>query len=351
MALRARRLEATGSRRPCACSRLTAAGMRDFWTSLKRMFACCAVNCTSRPEKSSGKTFHAFSRSQPHLYQQWVVNLKRDKWKPSPGSRLCSSHFTEACFDRSGSRTRLKSDAIPTLFSFPEHLQKHPRFLPVLDFDVASVLDGRAPIVVGQRPTNVYDLVEAQAAATRNDYEVLALDPQLPASPSMSTTRQTAAFSSMLVQDLSPSPTPGILHGPSPRPTLNTTPYPTVDHTSTLHPSPIQGPGKHPWVPSNHSKVCSLHFKPTYYREGLKLRKLKADAIPSEFLSYPAYLQKQLPNERKALISHPLDPDRPLFLSFDFRHVIKDIVNQFLDTRRIFRNNGVLILPDYLRLT
>ncbi|KAH8035064.1 hypothetical protein HPB51_004305 [Rhipicephalus microplus] len=75
-------------------------------------------------EVASPAPCFGFPRSQPHLYQQWVVNLKRDKWKPSPGSRLCSSHFTEACFDRSGSRTRLKSDAIPTLFSFPEHLQK-----------------------------------------------------------------------------------------------------------------------------------------------------------------------------------------------------------------------------------
>ncbi|XP_075750782.1 THAP domain-containing protein 1-like [Rhipicephalus microplus] len=73
---------------------------------------------------AAGERGTRFPRSQPHLYEQWVVNLKRDKWKPSPGSRLCSSHFTEACFDRSGSRTRLKSDAIPTLFSFPEHLQK-----------------------------------------------------------------------------------------------------------------------------------------------------------------------------------------------------------------------------------
>ncbi|KAM7307081.1 hypothetical protein ISCGN_010717 [Ixodes scapularis] len=88
------------------------------------MPACSAVNCTSRPEKTSGKTFHLFPRCQPKLYQQWVVNLKRDKWKPSPGSRLCSDHFDDSCFDRTGARTRLRSGAVPTLFNFPEHLQK-----------------------------------------------------------------------------------------------------------------------------------------------------------------------------------------------------------------------------------
>ncbi|XP_075533590.1 THAP domain-containing protein 6-like [Dermacentor variabilis] len=88
------------------------------------MPACCAINCTSRPEKTSGKTFHAFPRSNPQLYQRWVVNLKRDKWTPSPGSRLCSDHFEEGCFDRTGARIRLLRDAVPTLFSFPKHLQK-----------------------------------------------------------------------------------------------------------------------------------------------------------------------------------------------------------------------------------
>ncbi|KAL1427134.1 hypothetical protein MTO96_017703 [Rhipicephalus appendiculatus] len=61
-----------------------------------------------------------------------------------------------------------------------------------------------------------------------------------------------------------------------------------------------EGPGRQPWVPSDRSKICSLHFKPTDYK-GLKLRKLKADAIPSIFPGYPTYLQKQLPNERKAV--------------------------------------------------
>ncbi|KAL3197599.1 hypothetical protein MRX96_044866 [Rhipicephalus microplus] len=46
---------------------------------------------------------------------------------------------------------------------------------------------------------------------------------------------------------------------------------------------------------------------------------------------------------------HPLNPDRQLFLSFDYCPIIKNVRNQFLDTKRIFRNAGVLIVPDYLR--
>ncbi|KAH8037852.1 hypothetical protein HPB51_018340 [Rhipicephalus microplus] len=49
------------------------------------------------------------------------------------------------------------------------------------------------------------------------------------------------------------------------------------------------------------------------------------------------------------VVTHPLNPDRQLFLSFDYCPIIKNVRNQFLDTKRIFRNAGVLIVPDYLR--
>ncbi|KAH7959527.1 hypothetical protein HPB49_011641 [Dermacentor silvarum] len=65
-----------------------------------------------------------FPWSRSDLCSRWVANLKRDKWRPSPGSRLCSDHFTESCFDRTQARTRLRPDAVPTIFNFPTHLQK-----------------------------------------------------------------------------------------------------------------------------------------------------------------------------------------------------------------------------------
>uniref|UniRef100_A0A131Z1R4 Thap domain protein n=1 Tax=Rhipicephalus appendiculatus TaxID=34631 RepID=A0A131Z1R4_RHIAP len=94
------------------------------------MPACCAPNCTSRPEKSSGKTFHAFPRSKPQIFKKWLVNLKREKWRPSPGHRLCSDHFAESCFIRTGARTRLLADAVPTLFSFPDDSDDSQKNIP-----------------------------------------------------------------------------------------------------------------------------------------------------------------------------------------------------------------------------
>ncbi|KAM7295701.1 uncharacterized protein ISCGN_020974 [Ixodes scapularis] len=61
------------------------------------------------------------------------------------------------------------------------------------------------------------------------------------------------------------------------------------------------GPEKQPWVPNDRSVVCSLHFKPEDYREGLKLRRLKPDAVPSIFPGYPTYLQPAPKKERRPL--------------------------------------------------
>jgi len=55
--------------------------------------------------------------------------LKRANWKPSKTDVLCSDHFDEKCFDRTGQIVRLRADSVPTLFKFPIHLQ--PKITPV----------------------------------------------------------------------------------------------------------------------------------------------------------------------------------------------------------------------------
>ena len=54
----------------------------------------------------------------------WVNNLKRENYKPTDRSLLCSDHFDDSCFDRTGQTTRLRKDAVPTVFNFPDHLIK-----------------------------------------------------------------------------------------------------------------------------------------------------------------------------------------------------------------------------------
>uniref|UniRef100_A0A8C4WUU8 THAP-type domain-containing protein n=1 Tax=Eptatretus burgeri TaxID=7764 RepID=A0A8C4WUU8_EPTBU len=97
------------------------------------MPSCAAINCTNRQFKGCGRTFHLFPFGRPSLLQQWMLNMKRDKWAPSKKAVLCSHHFEVACFDRSGQTTRLRTDAVPTIFNFAAQLRKSqhpPRKLP-----------------------------------------------------------------------------------------------------------------------------------------------------------------------------------------------------------------------------
>ncbi|XP_064475886.1 THAP domain-containing protein 1-like [Ornithodoros turicata] len=65
-----------------------------------------------------------FPHSRPAVLKKWVQKMHRKNWAPSKSSVLCSRHFEEACFDRTGQTARLKSDAVPTKFDFPQHLLK-----------------------------------------------------------------------------------------------------------------------------------------------------------------------------------------------------------------------------------
>ncbi|KAF4529837.1 hypothetical protein B566_EDAN017934 [Ephemera danica] len=58
---------------------------------------------------------------------KWTAALRRDNFKPTNGSTLCSKHFDSDCFEKSGWTTRanLKQGSIPTIFDFPEHLQRN----------------------------------------------------------------------------------------------------------------------------------------------------------------------------------------------------------------------------------
>ncbi|XP_018112004.1 THAP domain-containing protein 1 isoform X2 [Xenopus laevis] len=52
------------------------------------------------------------------------MNMRRDKFKPSSKAVLCSDHFEEFCFDRTGQTIRLRTDAVPTVFTFPGKMKK-----------------------------------------------------------------------------------------------------------------------------------------------------------------------------------------------------------------------------------
>ena len=67
---------------------------------------------------------HEFPHKNPQLLQKWVKAIRREKWFPTQSSVLCSTHFSDDCFVEGKKNRRLKKDAVPSIFNFPEHLQE-----------------------------------------------------------------------------------------------------------------------------------------------------------------------------------------------------------------------------------
>ena len=79
---------------------------------------CAAVGCRNYVKlgSPSGITFHRFPADSARR-EEWLRNLMRPDWSPSKYSRLCSLHFTDDCFDKSGERVLLKKASVPTIFN------------------------------------------------------------------------------------------------------------------------------------------------------------------------------------------------------------------------------------------
>ncbi|XP_046874165.1 uncharacterized protein LOC124466377 isoform X2 [Hypomesus transpacificus] len=95
--------------------------------SRKHMCSVYKCNNYSGPvERGLGITFHPFPIHKPHLLDCWVKAMGRPSWFPRPRSVVCSGHFTEDCFDRSGDTVVLKLDAVPSMFLYQQPVQQSP---------------------------------------------------------------------------------------------------------------------------------------------------------------------------------------------------------------------------------
>lgn len=50
--------------------------------------------------------------------------LRREGFSASSSSALCSQHFKPEEFDKTGQTVRIRDGAVPSVFSFPAHLQR-----------------------------------------------------------------------------------------------------------------------------------------------------------------------------------------------------------------------------------
>nr|XP_020456632.1 THAP domain-containing protein 1 isoform X2 [Monopterus albus] len=79
---------------------------------------CSAYGCKNRYHKDKDISFHKFPLARPDVCGKWVAAMRRNNFKPTKYSNICSQHFTKDCFKRECNNRVLKENAVPSLFTF-----------------------------------------------------------------------------------------------------------------------------------------------------------------------------------------------------------------------------------------
>lgn len=62
--------------------------------------------------------FLRFPLARPDVCGKWVAAMRRNNFRPTKYSNICSQHFTKDCFKRECNNRVLKENAVPSLFTF-----------------------------------------------------------------------------------------------------------------------------------------------------------------------------------------------------------------------------------------
>ncbi|CAK6972521.1 THAP domain-containing protein 1 [Scomber scombrus] len=79
---------------------------------------CSAYGCKNRYHKEKDISFHKFPLARPDICCKWVAAMRRNNFKPTKYSNICSQHFTKDCFKIECNNRVLKENAVPSLFTF-----------------------------------------------------------------------------------------------------------------------------------------------------------------------------------------------------------------------------------------
>lgn len=79
---------------------------------------CSAYGCKNRYHKDKEISFHKFPLARPDVCGKWVAAMRRNNFKPTKYSNICSQHFTKDCFKIECNNRVLKENAVPSLFTF-----------------------------------------------------------------------------------------------------------------------------------------------------------------------------------------------------------------------------------------
>lgn len=117
------------------------------------------------------------------MRKKWEVALRREGFTASVSSVLCSQHFKQGDFDRTGQIVRLRDGVIPSVFSFPVHLQR-------LEKGMATSASRRAEETLAVASQDSQEMATSHPQPQPNDDHAYAL----PASPTALRTRLNEAL-------------------------------------------------------------------------------------------------------------------------------------------------------------
>ncbi|KAK1176197.1 THAP domain-containing protein 1-like isoform X1 [Acipenser oxyrinchus oxyrinchus] len=86
--------------------------------------SCSAYGCKNRYHKDKNISFHKFPLARPDVCEKWVSAMRRNNFKPTKYSNICSQHFTKDCFKRECNNRVLKENAVPSVFYFSTASEK-----------------------------------------------------------------------------------------------------------------------------------------------------------------------------------------------------------------------------------
>ncbi|KAM9323657.1 THAP domain-containing protein 1 [Pholidichthys leucotaenia] len=140
---------------------------------------CSAYGCKNRYHKDKDVSFHKFPLARPDICVKWVAAMRRNNFKPTKYSNICSQHFTGDCFKRECNNRVLKDDAVPSLFTFNLSIKSESLedpFPSEIHFPLSLPLESDPVVVVVEDPESSLLEAHGDTVAVSCDHNYTAED-------------------------------------------------------------------------------------------------------------------------------------------------------------------------------
>ncbi|XP_074473971.1 THAP domain-containing protein 1 [Sebastes fasciatus] len=140
---------------------------------------CSAYGCKNRYHKDKDISFHKFPLARPDVCCKWVAAMRRNNFKPTKYSNICSQHFTKDCFKRECNNRVLKENAVPSLFTFNLNIKSkslEDPFTSEIHFPLSLPLTSDLAVEEEEEPGRSLPEIRCETLAVSCDHNYTAED-------------------------------------------------------------------------------------------------------------------------------------------------------------------------------